>query len=152
VQQLKIAVTNLLGNATDVDGDTLTLASVSDTTNTATLVVSGGWVMYYNTNTVADEFTYTVSDGYGGTNSATVTIIMDSTPVFGQSTLASTAGGTATLNFAGIPTYSYSVLRSTNLMDWLSIWTTNAPASGVFQYIDLVAPQISAYYQLRYNP
>ena len=152
IQQLKIAVTNLLSNASDVDGDTLTLASVSATTNTATLVVSGGWVMYYNTNAVADEFTYTVSDGFGGTNSATVTLTLDSTPVFGQSTLASTTGGTATLNFAGIPTCSYSVLRSTNLTSWTAIWLTNAPASGVFQYIDNPAPQPSAYYRLQYNP
>jgi len=114
--------------------------------------VSGGLVMYYNTNAVADEFTYTVTDGFGGTNSATVTINVDSTPLFGQSILASTTGGTATLNFAGIPNYSYSVLRSTNLTSWTAIWTTNAPASGVFQYIDNSAPQPSAYYQLRYNP
>ena len=153
VQQIKIAVTNLLGNASDVDGDNLTLASVSTTTNAATLVVAGGYVMYFNTNAVNDEFTYTVSDGYGGTNSATVTITVDSTPVFGQSTLASTTGGTATLNFAGIPNYSYTVLRSTNLTSsWTEIWTTNAPSSGVFQYIDLAAPQSSAYYRLQYNP
>ena len=50
INQIKIAVTNLLINATDVDGDTLTLAAVSATTNTATLIVSGGWVLYYNTN------------------------------------------------------------------------------------------------------
>ena len=152
VQQIKIAVTNLLSNATDVDSDTLTLASVSATTNGVSLIVSGGLVMYYNTNAVSDEFTYTVTDGFGGTNSATVTLAVDSTPLFGQSVLASTTGGTATLNFAGIPTYSYSVLRSTNLTSWAEIWTTNAPGSGVFQYIDLAAPQPSAYYQLRYNP
>jgi len=153
LNQIKMAVTNLLSNVTDVDGDTLTLASVSATTNTATLIVSGGWVMYYNTNAVADEFTYTVSDGFGGTNSATVNITVDSTPLFGQVTLPAvdTTSGTATLNFAGIPTYSYSVMRSTNLTAWAAIWETNAPGSGVFQFIDLTAPQPSAYYQLRYN-
>ena len=81
-----------------------------------------------------------------------MTITVDSTPLFGQSTLASTTGGTATLNFAGIPTYSYSVMCSTNLITWAAIWTTNAPASGLFQYIDLAAPQPSAYYRLQYNP
>ena len=152
INQIRIAVTNLLSNVTDVDGDTLTLASVSATTNTATLIVSGVWVMYYNTNAVNDEFSYTVSDGYGGTNSANVTITVDSTPVFGQSTMAGTTGGTATLNFAGIPTYSYSVLRSTNLTGWEAIWTTNAPGNGLFQYIDPAAPQPSAYYRLQFNP
>ena len=154
IQQIKIAITNLLSNASDVDSDTLTLAAVSTTTNAATLLVSGGWVMYYNTNAVADEFTYAVSDGFGGTNSATVTLTVDSTPLFGQTTIPAvdTTGGTATLNFAGIPGYSYSVLRSTNLTAWASIWTTNAPVSGAFEYIDLIAPQPSAYYRLQYNP
>ena len=152
--QIKIAVTNLLSNAADVDGDNLSLASVSATTNAATLIVSGGWVLYYNTNAVADEFTYTVSDGFGGTNSATVTINMDSTPLFGQATIPAvdTTSGTVTLNFAGIPTYRYSVLRSTNLTSWTVLWTTNAPAGGVFEYIDNPAPQPSAYYRLQYNP
>ena len=152
INQIRISITNLLTNATDADGDTLSLASVSASTNAATLIVSGGWLMYYNSNAVVDEFTYKVSDGFGGTNSATVTLAVDSTPVFGQSMLANTAGGTATLNFAGIPTYSYSVMRSTNLTTWAAIWATNAPGSGVFQFIDLTAPQPSAYYQLRYNP
>ena len=154
IHQIKIAVANLLSNATDVDNDSLSLASVSATTNAATLIVSGGWVLYYNTNAVADEFTYTVSDGFGGTNSATVTVNVDSTPLFGQATIPAvdTTSGAATLTFAGIPTYSYSVLRSTNLTSWTVLWTTNAPAGGVFEYIDNPAPQPSAYYRLQYNP
>ena len=152
VNQIKIAITNLLSNATDVDGDRLSLVGVSTSTNLVMVTVSNGYVMYYNTNAVTDQFTYTVSDGFGGTNSAIVTINVDSTPLFGQSTLAGTTGGTATLNFAGIPTYGYSVLRSTNLTDWAAIWTTNAPADGLFQYIDLVAPQPSAYYRVQFNP
>ena len=152
VNTFKVLVSVLLTNATDVDGDTLTLNSVSATTNNASVMISGGYVMYANTNAVADEFTYTVIDGFGGTNSATVTINVDSTPLFGQSQIVSTSGGTATLNFAGIPGYSYSVQRSTNLTSWIVIWTTNAPAGGVFQFIDAAAPDPSAYYQLRYNP
>ena len=155
VNQIKIAVTNLLSNASDADGDSLTLVAVSATTNAATLIVSGGWVLYSNTSAVNDEFSYTVSDGFGGTNSANVTITVDSTPLFGQTTIPAvdTTGGTATLNFAGIPGYSYSVLRSTNLTSsWTEIWTTNAPASGAFQFIDNPAAMPSAYYQLRYNP
>jgi hypothetical protein len=154
LNQLKIAVTNLLSNASDADGDTLALAAVSATTNNAFLQISGGWVLYYNTNAVNDQFTYTVSDGYGGTNSANVTVNVDSTPLFGQTTIpaVNTTSGTATLNFAGIPGYSYSVLRSTNLTSWTTLRTTNAPAGGLFQFIDTSAPMPSAYYQLQYNP
>ena len=152
VNTFKITVTNLLSNATDADGDTLTLVAISATTNSATAMIGGGYVLYYNTNAVADEFTYKVSDGFGGTNSATVTINVDSTPLFGQSAIASITGGAATLKFAGIPGFNYSVSRSTNLISWTVIWTTNAPPDGLFQYIDSPAPQPSAYYRLQFNP
>ena len=36
--------------------------------------------------------------------------------------------------------------------EWLhTIWTTNAPAGGVFQDHDYHAPQPAAYYQLMWN-
>jgi len=157
VNQIKITVTNLLSNASDMDGDTLTLASVGGNTNPAAiLMVSGGFVLYYNTNAVFDDFTYTVSDGYGGTNSATVTINVDSTPLFGQATIpeVNTPGGSATLNFAGIPGLSYSVQRSTNVtfIPVDTLWTTNAPSNGLFKYQDNGAPADKAFYRLQYNP
>ena len=152
IHQLKIAISDLLTNATDVDGDTNTLVGTSVSTNGVTLTTSGGYLFYNDANPVADQFTYTVTDGYGGTNSAVVTINVDTTPLFGQASLAvDTTGGTATLNFAGIPGYSYSVARSTDLINWTVIWTTNAPPGGVFQFTDSAPPQPSAYYQLEYN-
>ena len=152
VDSFKVLVSDLLTNATDVDSDSLTLVAVGTSTNGVTPTISGGWVLYANTNAVADQFSYTVADGYGGTNSATVSIAIDSTPLFGQSEVVTTGGGTATLNFVGIPTYSYSVNRSTNLTDWITVWTTNAPAGGAFEFIDSSAPTTSAFYQLQYNP
>jgi autotransporter-associated beta strand protein len=152
VNSFKILVSNLLTNATDSDGDTLALVSVSATTNNATIAVASGYVMYNNTNAVADQFTYTVTDGNGGTNSATVNISIDNTPIFGQSQIVNTTGGTATLNFAGIPGYSYSVGRSADLSSWMVIWTTNAPVGGVFEFIDTSAPSTNAFYRLQFNP
>jgi hypothetical protein len=59
---------------------------------------------------------------------------------------------TVTLKFAGIPGYSYAVKRSTNLVDWVTRVTTNAPTAGVFQWVDnfsdLGGPPASAYYRL----
>jgi autotransporter-associated beta strand protein len=152
VTTFKVLVSDLLTNATDADGDTLSLLSVGSSTNGAILSVSSGYVLYYDTNAVADQFTYTVIDGYGGTNSGMVTLNIDSTPIFGQSQVASVVGGVATLRFAGVPGYSYSVVRSTNLVDWAVLWTTNAPAGGLFDFTDNPAPQPSAYYHLQYNP
>ncbi len=60
--------------------------------------------------------------------------------------------GLPTLNFGGISGYAYSLQRSTNLSDWTTLWTTNAPPGGVFQFTDPGAPPPAAYYRLQYNP
>jgi hypothetical protein len=60
---------------------------------------------------------------------------------------------TVTLNFAGIPNYGYAIQRSTNLTDWVTLVTTNAPSAGLFQWTDdfsdLGGPPASAYYRLQ---
>jgi hypothetical protein len=71
--------------------------------------------------------------------------------VAGQVNGITVTGGTASMNFAGIPGYLYHVQVSTNLTDWNTIWTTNIPAGGVFQFTDGSAPQPSAYYRLMWN-
>ena len=151
----KISVADLLTNVTDVDMDTIVLASVSVSTNGATPFIGGGYVLYTNTNLVGDQFTYNVSDGFGGTASALVNLSISTNAASGQAQSIVISGGTATLQFAGIPGFSYNVLRSTNLTDWATILTTN-PVAGVFQYTDdfsdLGAVPASAYYRLGWNP
>jgi hypothetical protein len=55
------------------------------------------------------------------------------------------------MSFAGIPGYQYHVQVSTNLSDWNDVLITNAPAGGVFQFIDNAAPLPDAYYRLMWN-
>jgi autotransporter-associated beta strand protein len=153
VSTLRITISQLLTNATDVDGDTISLVGVGTSTNGVTLAESGVYLLYQNTNNVNDLFNYTVADGYGGTNIGLVNIIFSTNSVFGQTSSAiSTTNGAPTISFAGIPGYSYSVASSTNLTDWNVVWTTNAPDNGVFQFTDPNAPQPTAYYRLQYNP
>ena len=73
---------NPLSNDTDANpGDTLTVTAVSDPPHgTATITGGGANVSYtpdanYNG---ADSFTYTISDGHGGTDTATVSITVTS--------------------------------------------------------------------------
>lgn len=148
----KIAVTNILSNVSDADGDTLSLDNVGTSTNGITLLVSGGYVMYYNTNIVDDQFTYTVTDGFGGTNTAAITLTAGSSNgLGGQVNVFTITGGSANLSFVGIPGYRYNVQVSTNLADWSTVWSTNAPAGGAFDFTDSAAPQPTAYYRLMWN-
>jgi len=155
----KIAISDLLTNASDViDGDTLTLAGVGTSTNLVTLDTTSlpGYVAYYNANPVADQFTYTVTDGFGGTNTATITLSYASThPVTGTSSIAGITGtNPKVLTAYGIPNYSYITQRSTNLIDWVDIVTNAAATNGAITISDYFgdlgsnAPG-SAYYRLK---
>ncbi|MEZ4664629.1 MAG: tandem-95 repeat protein, partial [Caldilineaceae bacterium] len=69
---------DVLANDSDVDGDTLTVESVTDPTNGA--VVNNGTDLTYTPAanfSGSDSFTYTISDGNGGSNTATVTITVN---------------------------------------------------------------------------
>ena len=156
VFSLHIAISNLLANVTDADHDSITLVGTSISTNGITLTSDSGYLTYLNTNAVGDEFTYTVTDGFGGTNSATVDIVINTNFLGGQVQSFSLTGGnqTAVLNFFGIPNYGYAVQRSTNLTDWADVLLTNAPANGAFEFDDDLGspPPDQLYYRLRYNP
>ena len=76
---LTIAAPGVLGNDTDVDGDTLTVTTNTAPANGAVLVNADGSLTYtpdvdFNGT---DTFTYTISDGNGGSDTATVTITVD---------------------------------------------------------------------------
>jgi hypothetical protein len=69
-------VIDVLANDSDYDGDTLTVDSVTQGSN-GSVVKNGDGTVTYTPNGSApyiDTFTYTVSDGYGGTAGATVTV------------------------------------------------------------------------------
>jgi Ca2+-binding RTX toxin-like protein len=76
---------DLLGNDTDVDGDALTLLSVSGSDYGATIKIDGGVVVYDPSasaklqaldagETATDSFTYTVRDAHGAEVTQTVTV------------------------------------------------------------------------------
>lgn len=73
---LTIQVSAILANDTDVDGDTLMAINATQPAN-GTLTAAGSAAALYTPNsnfTGTDFFVYTISDGNGGTASATVTI------------------------------------------------------------------------------
>jgi hypothetical protein len=70
-----VTAVDVLDNDSDVDGDILTVASVTQPGH-GTATLSNGVVSYTPAGTFSgtDSFSYTVSDGRGGTDTATVTV------------------------------------------------------------------------------
>ena len=67
----------VLDNDDDIDGDTVTIQGANDGAKGTTSVVDGGTKVRYDPNANAtgpDSFTYTITDGNGGQDSATVVI------------------------------------------------------------------------------
>jgi large repetitive protein len=66
-----------LGNDTDPEGDELTITSVTQPSHGTAVIADGGFFISYTATgnfSASDSFTYTVSDGFGGTDTATVTL------------------------------------------------------------------------------
>ena len=119
----------------DADGDPLALTGAISSTNGATVSYDSSYVYYSNANDVADQIDYTITDGQA-TTPGVINITVGTGPSFGGGQAVTVTGSTATVTFAGIPTYQYEIQRSTNLVDWVTISTTNAPSNGVFMYTD----------------
>jgi len=76
-----LATVAVLSNDTDSDGDSLSIINVSTPAN-GNAVISGNNVTYTpNQNFIgSDDFSYTISDGKGGTASAALTIVNNKAP------------------------------------------------------------------------
>jgi hypothetical protein len=85
---------NVVANDTDVDGDSLSVSAVTQGTH-GSGTFSGGSITYTPNAGFSgqDSFSYTVSDGHGGTATANVTVLVnDVTPPATTSSLSGTAG------------------------------------------------------------
>ena len=150
---LKIFKSDVMASVSDPDsGDSASYdALVSTGTQGATVTEDAAVIYYEPVNDNNDTLQYRVKDTRGGTTTRNIQInVVEST---GQAMTISVSGSTATVSFAGIPSFSYQVQRSTNLTDWVTLVTTNAPANGLFEWVDnfsdLGAVPPSAYYRLR---
>jgi hypothetical protein len=168
-----IALSDLATNWSDVDGDTVELTSLDLLTtngvnltllNTTTnsdgsyVITNTAYIGYTNSLNVNDQFTYTIADGYGGTNTGIVNIVVSPFVTGAQISAPTISGGTASLTFYGIPGFTYITQRATNLVSavWVNISTNTAVTNGVFgvtdDFNDLGGPPTSAYYRLSWTP
>jgi large repetitive protein len=77
---LTLSSAELLATDSDIEGDTLSLVSVQDATHGMVAIVNGQVVFTPAANySGAASFTYTISDGQGGTSTAIVNLTIDPT-------------------------------------------------------------------------
>ena len=138
---------------TDADGDALTVTSVGGATN-GTVTTDGTNITYAATNGTMDSFTYTVSDPYGATASATVNVTINATGQGFNQLSAQLLGGNEVMKFAGIPNYPYALDWTTNLTPpvvWIPVVTNTAAANGFLIFTSTPSGG-SDFYRTRYAP
>jgi hypothetical protein len=146
-----LSFVKILGNDSDADGDALTVTSVSATsTNGAAVTLTGTGILYTPVAgfTGVDRFSYTISDGHGGTATAFVDVMVVSGNLPSQNqVMLIQSGSSIVVRFAGIPGLSYSVQRSTDLQTWTPLAVRTIPNHGILEYEDTNPPVGSAFYR-----
>jgi len=90
-----LEASTLLANDTDANGDSLSLTGVSNPVNGSVTFSNGNVIFTPSTNFTGNaSFNYSISDGFGGTSSANVSVAVGGTQMGGNGndTLTGTAG------------------------------------------------------------
>ena len=152
---LALTAADLLANDIDVDGDTLTLASVATASAGGATVTFDGTTIIYDASvafdglgageTAQDTFTYTVDDGKGGTDTGTVTVTVTgeddaAPPVFTINEVDSDTAGTDTAEFLEL--YDGGVGGAS--LDGLALVFFNGSNDASYRTIDLAGRATNA--------
>ena len=144
-QGVKVRLATLLSNDSDADGDTLNINVGSTSANSGTITVSGGWAYYTPANgfTNEDSFTYTLTDGHGGSTIGTVTVSILVDDAAGQNLVVTDQGsGSFLIKGSGIPGRTYRMQYNDSLISTPDSWfdlgggIVTPDMSGAFQYTD----------------
>ena len=157
----KFSAAKLAVNDVDLDGYALTVIGVSaGSAQGGTVTLASGQLTYtppvnFSGN---DSFTYTISDGHGGTAIGTVTATVGSSPVslnivFGPTMVS----GNFVVRFAGIPGQTYTIEAASSLAGpWTKVANLAAPTTdqgfgvGVFQFSEPVGGNTTRFYRTVY--
>jgi Pro-kumamolisin, activation domain/Bacterial Ig-like domain (group 3) len=151
---LQISVDDLSSNWSDVDGDTVSLAAIGVSTNGVTIADKAGTLYYSNSNNVDDEFTCTITDGFGGANfqDVYITILPLPTNAIPAITSLVNSGNTITLNLAGASGFTYVLETTTNLAmpdSWQPVVTNVVGTNGLWQFSDTITNNPQQFYRLQ---
>jgi subtilisin-like proprotein convertase family protein len=154
---VKVRLSTLLANDNDADSDPLSILVNLANTNGATITVSGGWVFYAPATgfTNADSFTYTITDGRGGSAIGTVTVAIQVDNTQSQNlTLTDLGNGSFLIRGNGIPGRTYHLQYSDSVSPF--IWqeltggSVTADSAGVFQVTDTPGVETMRFYRSVY--
>ncbi|MCI0559674.1 MAG: cadherin-like domain-containing protein [Nitrososphaera sp.] len=140
---VKVDELKLIDNDFDMENDLLTITAVESPLASGATVIHEEGVVYYSPPpgfNEPDSFTYTVSDGFGGTSTATVSVSVrppDTGPA--KNLLSLEFVGVPLhihLRFSTLPGKIYQVQMSTNLIDWFVIGSATAGLNGMLTFDD----------------
>jgi hypothetical protein len=157
-QPLAINIADLTWSDYDPDGEPVFFVGVSATTSNGLALTTQGTQILVPTNSVADGFSYTITDDQGAKATGTATISIISSPASHADSLDLSVPGGVNASFTGVPWYYYECQRATNaaFTGTLQTWPVQAWADGsIFiwdDFVDLQSKPPQAFYRLRSNP
>lgn len=155
--EFTIPIAELLAKCYDADGDTLTLLSIdSMSTNGAAVEVFDDAIIFtpWPDYTGIDGFTYTISDGEGGTATGSIVInVLDiAVPERNTIRILKPSTGGFRLIYSGVSGSVYSIERATDINGpWTSIFTGQVPIHTIIDFVDTNPPQGAGFYRVKYQ-
>jgi hypothetical protein len=99
----------------------------------------------------AGNYFVVLSNAFGSITSAVATLTVTNAPGTNFNIVSiEMTNGAPSIVFMGTPGQTYQVQRTTNLIEpilWTTLWSTSAPAGGLFWFIDPSPPTNSAFYR-----
>ncbi len=157
-QSLAINITDLMWSDYDPDGEPVFFVGVSATTSNGLALTVHGTQILVPTNSLADGFSYTITDDQGVTATGRAKITIITSPTSYVNALDLSAPDSVTANFTGVPWYFYECQRATNVTftGTLQAWPIQAWADGSIyiwdNFADLTGKPLQAFYRLRWVP
>jgi hypothetical protein len=147
-----VSIAGLMAGATDTENHPLTFVGTSATTTNGSALSNDGTYITVPANTVADGFTYKITDGLGATNFATVSIAvtggMASTPT--NIVFSVSGGNTLHLTWPGSYLGWIAQSNSINLAN-TNYWFDIAGSASVTNLNIPISPSLpNVFYRLRH--